>query len=522
MLPTVNHIVRTLAVVLLLGASWVPAWAQQTGYDVPLVDDNLDGIPDEQVDSDNQRSPQGNVFSDDLIGEEELTVQDSLRGNLAASAVTPIDARRTGSIEDPADNRRARAAQQVGIIREDGSVTPLANLPADPVQRSYVAADDTPYAALGIRAGSFNLFPVLTQSIGTTSNADFALNGLGSVFSLTDIRVNAVSDWAVHELRAGIGGSYQAFFNDVSEDLPTADANVPLRLDHSNDLTSRFGLNYDYATESANSDNLIAPPPLFVVSRPDVDRLSGFAELEKQAGRFNAALRGTITHVGYGDVQLSDGSVASQNDRTNTLYAVRGRLGYEISPGFQPFIDASLGQRDYERAVDRNGNRRESMLYALRGGVAFDRGEKFFGELALGYANETHEDPTIEDLDGLTIDGSINWSPQRSTLFTATAQTGFSGSTNLDEAGSVTYAAIFDAVHDVRVNLSLNARVLTSLRDYDSGRSDETLQAEIGAEWRFNRSAALIATIGHETMESTDPFSSYDATYGRVGVRLQR
>jgi hypothetical protein len=80
-----------------------------------------------------------------------------------------------------------------------------------------------------------------------------------------------------------------------------------------------------------------------------------------------------------------------------------------------------------------------------------------------------------------------------------------------------------DAVHDLRPNLSLNARVLVSLRDYDSsGRQDTMLQGQIGAEWRLNRSAALVATVGHEKLESTEDFSSYEATTARIGLRLQR
>ena len=48
------------------------------------------------------------------------------------------------------------------------------------------------------------------------------------------------------------------------------------------------------------------------------------------------------------------------------------------------------------------------------------------------------------------------------------------------------------------------------------------LQGQIGAEWRLNRTAAVIATLGHEVQDSTDDGSSYDATTARVGLRLQR
>ena len=87
----------------------------------------------------------------------------------------------------------------------------------------------------------------------------------------------------------------------------------------------------------------------------------------------------------------------------------------------------------------------------------------------------------------------------------------------------MTYALTVGVNHDLRPNLSLNASVLASLRDYDgSGRQDELLQAQIGAEWRLNRTAAIVATLGHEIQDSTDAASSYDATTARIGLRLQK
>ena len=331
------------------------------------------------------------------------------------------------------------------------------------------------------------------------------------------------SDWALHELRGDIGGSYQTYFNSDVEDFSALDANLQLRLDHSYNITTRFGVSYDLTTESAESDNLSVPTPLFVTDDPDVHRLSGFAEIEKQAGRLSGLLRGTITRASYEDASVSDGSSLSQSDRANTLFELEGRVGYEVSETFQPFIEASLGSRQHTKEVDRNGNRRDSIVYALRGGVAFDQGDKLNGELSLGYSSEKFDDAAIDDLNGLTVDASVNWSPQRLTTITATAQTEFTGSTNANESGSVTYAVSLGMTHDLRPNLSLSASVLASLRDYEgSGRQDEVLQAQIGAEWRLNRNAAIIATLGHEIQESTDASSSFDATTARLGLRLQK
>ena len=360
-------------------------------------------------------------------------------------------------------------------------MSPLANLPVAAVQGGGARRDDAPFDALGIRLGTFTLFPVLTQSIGVTSNADASCDGSSTVFSQTEARLTGQSDWTLHELRGEIGGSYQTYFSGDTEDLSAFNASLQLRLDHSFNITSRFGASYDLTTESAESDNLSVPPPLFVTEDPNLHQLSGFVDVEKQAGQLSDLLRGTITQSIYENTALSDGSTLSQSARTNTLYEIEGRVGYEVSAKFQPFVEASLGSRQHQRTIDRNGNQRNSIIYALCGGLVFDQGDKLSGELLLGYSSEQFDDAAINDLNGFTVDASINWSPQRLATITTTAQTEFTGSTNANEAGSVTYALSLGVAHDLRPNLSLNARMLVSLRDYDgSGRQDEVFT---GADW---------------------------------------
>ena len=519
---------------LLLSGGWsLQVLAQQAptrllppqGAPLPDVDNNLNGIND--ADEDDAPAQQPVQFETTLPGDGDDTENDD--------ANQPADLRRTnspigqlrntlsGTDGSQDGNARARRADPVGIIGPDGQVTPLANLPAAPVQGGNPTADESPFAALGIRRGSFTFFPVVTQSVGTTTNADFSSDGASSVFSRTELRLTGISDWALHELRGEIGGSYETFFNGTSDSLPTFDANLQLRVDHSNQLTATYGANYALTTESAVSDNLSVPTPLTIDGRPNVHRYGGFAEVAKQTGRWNGSLRGTVTHSVFEGADISDGSRLPQGDRTNTFYELNARLGYETSVAFQPFAEASIGTRRFFRKIDRNGNRRNSVLYGLRGGVAFNQGEKFNGELAVGYNTEQFNDSALNDLSGVTIDGTINWSPQRFTTVSATAQTAFTGSTNANEAGSVTYAASLGVVRDVRPNLSLNARVLASFQTFDgSAREDQTLQASVGAEWRLNRNVAVTGTLGYETVDSTEAGSSYNAATALVGIRLQR
>lgn len=486
----------------------IPSVASRQAQPAAVFSDPIDE-PTDPDDSDEDDDAEG------LRSEDDAAASDTLPGGL-----------RLGTLDQPplADrNVRARRAQQVGLIDETGTVIPLANTPARPVQGGATRDEEDPYAPLGIRAGTFLLFPTLTQTLGYTSNADASAGGEEAGFSLTEARLAIVSDWALHELRFELSGSYQTFFNDTSDDVPVLEGSVQLRLDHQPDFTSTFGASVRRTTESATSDNLSVPPPAVVTDRPDLMTYSAFAETRKRIGLVTGSLRGSATRSVFGDADLSTGGSLSQADRDSTLFQGTLRLTAETGAAFRPFVEAGLGARIYDESVDRNGIARDSMIYALRGGLEIDRGDKLNGEIAVGYSNESFDDGRLADLGGLTLDGTINWSPWRLTTITATAQTSFTPSTDIGESGSVTYAGSLGISRDVRPNLTLNARILASLRDYEgSSREDETWQATAGAEWRLNRSIALVGQIGYETVDSTDPSSSYDAYTARIGLRLQR
>jgi len=471
--------------------------------------------------------PRTLVFDDELVdgGIDEATSNtdtDAL-GTENEPSDPEDNPARPGRDLEPEGNARVRPAQQVAAPNAVGETTPLANTPVQPEQGGGLRSTDDPFAPLGIRNGSFLLFPTLTQTLGYTDNADFEADGEPSAFSLTSARLRLTSDWAIHQLTAEIGGSYQTFFNGTSDDVPSFDANAELRLDHTRDFTTTWGASFEHVTEDSSSDNLDTSGTAFVVGRTGVVRASAFGQAEKRFGRLNTRLRGSVSRTQFEDADLSDGTSLSQDDRSNTLLTAALRLGYETSPALQPFVEGEAGTRIYDEASDSNGQKRDSLAFSLRGGFAFDHGEKFNGEIAVGYGLETFEDPSLENLSGFVIDAAINWSPERFTTFSATARTDFIPSTTDGESGTITYTGTVGVTRDVRPNWSLNARLLGSFETTEgSGEEEQTLQGTLGSEWRVNRGMAVIGELGYETVDSTDPDSSYDAFTARLGVRLQR
>jgi len=388
-------------------------------------------------------------------------------------------------------NLRVQPVGANQLVNPAGELRSVLNSPAAPIQASRQVVNENPFRALGIRAGSFLLFPVLQQSLGYTNNADLTAGGEASAFSQTDGRVSFQSDWAQHELRGAAGVSVLKYLTSATDSSVSADASAELRLDIETGLTARISASYELSSESATGDNINVSTGQVVEGRPLIHTMKTSAGLEWTGLRLYGSLLGNVERSLYGDIDLQGGSALSQDDRDYTEIQITARAGYEVSPAIQPFAEVRAGYRLHDLEKDKHGIARDAALLGMRGGVVVNSGEKLSGELALGYSAELFSDTSLKTLSGVTIDGQLNWSPQRLTTVTAQASTQFNTSTVPNESGSVTYAASLGVTRDVRPDLALNATATAAIRSYGNAGRDITVQGEVGFEWHLSRYAEI-------------------------------
>ena len=462
----------------------------------------------------------------DLPADEADAATPALGTEQAAETESEEETAASDPVPAPVETRgRLRPqipAQRVGTLREDGTTTPLANEPAGPVQGGAADSDLGPYDPIGLRLGSLTLLPSITQTVGSSSNANASQDGVGSAFTQTDVSLGIVSDWSRNELRGGLNGSYQAFFADEADDLPQLDADLALRIDISREWAATVGGTYDLRTESATSDNLDVPPGVLLDDRPIVQRGSVFVEGERRGGRLTASLRGTLERDVFDDATLSNGTTVLQEDRNFTRASATARLGYETSPALQPFVEGTAGTRIYDLDLDSNGNDRSGEDYDLRAGVALDLGPKLSGTASAGVLVRTYDDARLDTVVTPALSAALDWSPDALTTVSLTADTALAGSADADESASRLFSGALRLSRDVRDNLTLDTLGGLSVQDFDDGRTDALWRLEAGALWRLNRAAALTARVAYENQTSNDPTVEFDALSGRVGLRLQR
>src|SRR5690606_20924841 len=89
--------------------------------------------------------------------------------------------------------------------------------------------DDSPFAATGMRLGSFVLRPSKEQGITATPNASARPSGSSAVRSEPTLRLNAVSDWICH---AATIDAHRILRRSLSgEELKETEAGINARLD---------------------------------------------------------------------------------------------------------------------------------------------------------------------------------------------------------------------------------------------------------------------------------------------------
>jgi hypothetical protein len=467
--------------------------------------------------------PREDIFTDEIMVQpaaQRIRAQNAARAQLPDGVATPEDptAARTAPLDDLSTGT-VRFGRIDSLDEERNTRATTDNSRTGAIEGLDRAPDADPFAPVGIRTGTFVFTPTLEQGIGWTSNASTSPGGGGSVYSETGLRLEAISDWSRHSATIRADGRYRQSLSgeEISDFEGGGDASV--RLDLGNEFAATGGIGYRIQPESASSPDSIEN----AVTEPLRQTLTGSAGLSKDVGKLRLGVTGEVVRDVYGDAELEGGGILSQRDRNTTLATVSLRGGYEISPALRPFVEAEVGRRLYDETVDSEGFARSADRMGLRGGVAFDFGEKLTGEIAAGWLTERPDDERLDAISGASVEGSLAWSPVRGTTVEATASTQVEGTTRAGETGSLLYAGSLAVSRNLRSDLTGRALVGLDWRDYaGSGDRDLIARGEVSLTWWLNRYAGVTGRVGHEIQRSTLPDRDYDATSIYLGMTLQR
>ncbi|HEX4410838.1 MAG TPA: outer membrane beta-barrel protein [Xanthobacteraceae bacterium] len=384
-----------------------------------------------------------------------------------------------------------------------------------------IAAGD-PYEQLGIKAGSFLILPAVELSAGYDNNPQHAPGGGGSPEFIVAPELHVRSDWVRHSLTADVAGSYTEYTNDSFVpplSRPYLNAKTDGRIDVTRDTQVLLEGRVIVSTDNPGSPNIQAG----LAKLPIGTTVGGTLGLNEALGRFDVSLKGTVDRSMYQDSQLTDGTTASNEARNFDQFGGILRLGYEVEPGLKPFVELNSDTRIHDVQFDELGEDRDSTGVGAKAGAELKITNWLTGEMAVGYLERDYHDPTLPNIGGMTVDGSLLW--QATALTTAK----FTAASSVGESVLQGVSGSFSRDFNIQVDHSFRSWLIGTLQagyGHDNyvglDRQDNRYFVSGGVTYKMNREVQIKAEVRHDWLTSSQPGNAYEATSALLTLRLQR
>ncbi len=387
--------------------------------------------------------------------------------------------------------------------------------------RPLPIAEGDPYTALGIRAGSFVLFPSLDLSGGYSTNPERMPGFPSAAYFVGGPDLKIASDWDRHSLTADITGNYSLYGGDLVPSLnaPYFNSKVDGRIDVSRQTQIIAENRFLLTTENPGSPNLqteLAKLPI------DTD-VGGTLGVVQEFNRLSVAALGTFDRAVYYDSLLTNGEKASNADMNFNQTAGILRLGYDLDPGLAPFVQVQEDERIHDLQFDRSGLQRNSVGTTALAGGDLNLFGSLTGEMAGGWVFRSYEDPTLPDISGFIANGALTWQATRLTTAKLTAAsevyetivTGASGQLARDVSIEIDHAFLRRLVGTASAGYGTDDYVGSPLRD-------SRYFVSAGLIYTLTREVQVRALVRQDWQLATLPDFSFMATTYLLGLHLQR
>ncbi len=381
--------------------------------------------------------------------------------------------------------------------------------------QSVFAAEEG-YAPRGIHSGSFFLYPVLEIGIGYDDNvfrlpdensvdtgsrrlapqSDTAVTGKASV--------TANSDWNRHALK-GLASVNLGRYSDLdSEDFGNSELSGSGRLDikRGSSATGRLGIkNLTESRSSVDSrevDAFTETPTVFGAEPTEfTDAFVGVGYRYKPARlEFSADL--DYNTLDYEDNVSIFGDPIDNSDRDRSRSELRVRLGYDVMPQRNLYIQGQTNSVGYDENIDQNGIERSSTGFKITGGINFLLSNLLIGDVFIGYLEQNYDSPTQGDIEGNVYGAGLKWFPSRLTSVGLNIDQNVEESTEATVSGYLSTTARVDIKHELKRNIILSADADYTLNEFEQnaeGQKEEETITGFGLEGRYLISRLLYTAL---------------------------
>lgn len=352
----------------------------------------------------------------------------------------------------------------------------------------------TEFDPLGVRIGTLIASPQLRVDSGYDTNlfgSKTAPTGDGYVLVAPSIALR--SDWTLHGVNLGATGTLTRYISHARQ--------------RSNEYALHGGGHFDLGmlvVSGAASHSLISErhgvngAPLSVGRPSQYKSTTQSMNASYDLAPLLLSLSASHEKIAYNDLQLSDGTVASQDFRDADQWSVEGKITYAPS---DVAALAIRGRWQHARAkISARTNDKIEFAVSHSADVGMFRGAG-----TIGYLRQNFSNPQFRDFQGIVYQGQVSW--YITPLLTISA----SGGRSLENSGVptvglvTTYSIGAHADYELMRNFIVTAEA-SDRRQYFSEIAQRThmRSQEIKGEYRFNRTVAIGAYGRHECRDSSD------------------
>lgn len=363
-----------------------------------------------------------------------------------------------------------------------------------------------------IRLGAFLARPVLEAGLAYQSNIFAAASGeVADVIATFAPSIGLVSDWNRHELALDARVEQREYLDEGDESTTSYGFGGRGRLDVTGRLNLTGGVSAQRAFEprSATANLPQAAEPV------EFDRTGVEAGANYTAGRIQLRGRVSADNYDYSDVALRTGGTADQDFRDRDETQVVARAAFAPQRDWAVFAEARLIERDYDTAA---GASRDSTGTVFQVGADFELNALLRGELAVGYLQTEFDSGAFQDVDGLSLDGRVQWFVTQLTTLTGTATRTVVDPGLAGAAAAVLTGVDVRADHELRRNWLVFGEAGLSNTEFEGfNRDDDRAQLGFGTLWKINKKAWLEAAYRFTNQDSP----AQEFTDNRLTVSLK-
>ena len=281
--------------------------------------------------------------------------------------------------------------------------------------------------------------------------------------------------------------------------------------------TSSLAANGSLAVTQENPHN---PDVATNVSQTPVE-VSGTVDgtFTRKLGHFDVALRGNAERDVFGETVFTDTSTLDNTPQNNTQAGAGLRVGFELTPVLQPFVDVNAGRTVFDAPSSGLGVKLDGNTYTVKTGISAKWDGLLEAEASIGFGLEHFDDVSLSDVQATLYNASLTYHPTDALTLNGDFTTSISAP-GPNAAGSAKIDYVATAKASYLVNDWLTWRLSADWHNASfadtTDNTDKGYDFGVGADYLFNRHTKLSAdyTFSHSEISPNPATDSRTVTLG--------